>query len=97
MNLLPAETVYIYEDGDLGPRILKRVRRAANDGSDWAAARVGRVKVVIADSGTAAEVLVFSPDESIAKGAEFRYRGTLWVITGARRDSGILVAEPAAH
>jgi hypothetical protein len=55
------------------------------------------VKVVIADSGTAAEVLVFSPDESIAKGAEFRYRGTLWVITGARRDSGILVAEPAAH
>jgi hypothetical protein len=97
MNLLPAETVYIHEDKDLGPRILKQVRRAANDGSDWTAAREGRVTVVIADAGATAEVLVFSPDEPIARGAEFHYRGTMWVITGARRDSGILVAEPAAH
>jgi len=73
------------------------VRRGANDGSDWPAAREGRVTVVIADSGAAAEVLVFPPDEPIAKGGEFNYRGTTWVITGSRRDSGILVAEPAAH
>jgi hypothetical protein len=97
VNLLPAAVVYIYEDGDLGRRIFKRARGAANDGSDWTAAREGRVTVVIADSGATAEVLVFSPDESIAKGGEFQYRGTTWVITGARRDSGILVAEPSAH
>jgi len=52
---------------------------------------------VIADSGSAAEVLVFSPDEQIAQGGEFHYRGTTWVVSGVRRDSGILVAEPAAH
>ena len=97
MNLLPAAVVYIDEDGDLGPRILKRVRRAANDESDRTAARESRVTVVIADSGATAEVLVFSPDEPIEKGGEFHYRGTTWVITGARRDSGILVAEPSAH
>ena len=77
--------------------MLKQVRRAANEGTDWAAVREGREKVVIADSGAMAEVLVFSSDEPIAKGAEFLYRGTMWVITGARRDSGILVAEPSAH
>jgi hypothetical protein len=73
------------------------VSRAAKDGSDWTAAREGRVTVVIADSGATAEVLVFSPDEPIATGAEFHYRGTMWVITGTRRDSGILVAEPSTH
>ncbi|MBD3849657.1 MAG: hypothetical protein IFK93_00065 [Acidobacteria bacterium] len=52
---------------------------------------------MIADSGSTAEVLVFSPDEQIAQGGEFHYLGTTWVVTGARRDSGILVAEPAAH
>lgn len=97
MNLLRSATVYIDRDGDLGPRIFKRVRLAANDGSDWSAAREGRVTVVIADSGASAEVLVFSSDERIAKGGEFRYHGTTWIITGARRDSGILVAEPSAH
>ena len=97
MNLLGAAVVYIDEDGDLGPRIFKRERLAANDGSDWRAAREGRVTVVIADSGATAEVLVFSPDEQIAKGGEFQYRGTTWIVTGARRDSGILVAEPSAH
>jgi len=97
VNLLPAAAVYIDEDGDLGPRNFKRVRRAANDGSEWTAARKGRVTVVIADSGGTAEVLVFPPDEPIAKGGEFHYRGTTWVITGSRRDSGILVAEPSAH
>jgi len=97
VNLLRAATVYIDEDGDLAPRIFKRVRLAVNDGSDWSAAREGRVTVVIADSGATAEVLVFSPDEQIAKGGEFHYRGAMWIITGVRRDSGILVAEPSAH
>jgi len=73
------------------------MRCAANDGSDWTAAREGRVTVVIADSGATAEVLVFPRDEPIAKGGEFHYRGTRWTVTGARRDSGILVAEPSAH
>ncbi len=81
----------------MGPRIFKRERAAANDGSDWAEAREGRVTVVIADSGATAEVLVFSPDEPIAKGGEFQYRGTTWIVTGPRRDSGILVAEPSPH
>ena len=97
MNLLPATSVYIHEDGALGPRIFKRVRVAANDGSGWPAARHGRETVVIADSGATAEVLVFGPDEKIEQGGEFLYRGTIWVVTGARRDSGILVAEPSAH
>jgi hypothetical protein len=81
----------------LVPRVLKQVRRAANDRTEWSAAREGREKVVIADSGAMAEVLVFSADEPIMNGAEFRYRGAMWVIIGARRDSGIWVAEPAAH
>ena len=81
----------------MGPRNLKRACPAASDGSDWTAAREGRVTVVIADSGASAEVLVFPAGESIGRGAEFHYGGTTWVITGARRDSGILVAEPAAH
>jgi hypothetical protein len=53
--------------------------------------------VVIADAGATAEVLVFARDEPVARGSEFSYRGTTWIVTGARRDSGILVAEPAAH
>lgn len=97
MNFLPSVAVYIDEDGDVGPRNFKQVRRAANDGSDRTTAQEGRVTVVIVDSGTTAEVLVFSPDEPIARGGEFNYRGTTWVITGARRDSGILVAEPTTH
>jgi hypothetical protein len=52
---------------------------------------------VIADSGATAEVLLFSPEEELAPGCEFLYCGTMWVITGAGRDSGILVAEPSAH
>jgi len=49
---------------------------------------------VIADSGATAELLVFPSDEWLGRGAQFRYRETVWVVTGHRRDSGILVAEP---
>jgi hypothetical protein len=79
------------------PRNLKSARPLARDGSDWAAAREGRATVVIADSGTSAEVLVFPAGEPVGRGAEFHYGGTRWIIACARRDSGILVAEPVAH
>jgi hypothetical protein len=55
------------------------------------------VTVVIADSGADAEVLVFAPGDAVRMGTEFHYRGTTWVIIGTRRDSGVLVAEPASH
>jgi hypothetical protein len=56
-----------------------------------------RANLVIADWGRAAELLVFPSDEPVAMGAEFHYRGSLWVITGSRRDSQIMVAEPISH
>ena len=77
--------------------ILTGARLEAKDGSDRIDIRDGRATVVIADSGTAAEVLVFPPGESLERGVRFRYRGTIWIITGAHRDSGLLVAEPSAH
>jgi len=52
---------------------------------------------VIADSGTTAELLVFPTADRLRRGSKFRYRETIWVVTGHRRDSGILVAEPSAH
>ena len=81
----------------LGSREFKRLHPMAGEGSNWTAARKGRVTVVIADSGASAEVLVFAPGETVKRGVEFSHRGTMWVVTSARRDSGILVAEPAAH
>jgi hypothetical protein len=97
MNFLPVAAVYTYEGGNLRPRIFKRDRDTADDGSGWSATGRGRETVVIADSGATAEVLLFSPEEELAPGCEFLYCGTMWVITGAGRDSGILVAEPSAH
>ena len=78
------------------PRIIKGALPATKDEREQAR-RQGRSTVVIADSGADAEVVVFPADEMVATGAEFHYRGTVWVITGARRDSGILVAEPLPH
>jgi hypothetical protein len=79
----------------LEPRIFRK--ESADDGSDHSVTRGGRPTVVIADSGAQAEVLVFPPGEAIGRGTEFQYRGTTWIVTGRRRDSGVLVAEPAAH
>jgi hypothetical protein len=59
--------------------------------------RSGKTITVIADAGTTAEVLVFSPGALVFKGARFSHRGTTWVVTGRRRDSGVLVAEPTPH
>ena len=57
----------------------------------------GRSAVVVADSGAAAEVLVFPPAEKMTRGSQFQHQGALWVVTGNRRDSGILVATPVRH
>ena len=78
------------------PRIIKGALPATRKECEEAR-RQGRATVVIADSGADAEVVVFPADEMVATGAEFHYRGTIWIITGARRDSGVLVAEPIAH
>jgi hypothetical protein len=56
----------------------------------------GRSTLVIADSGATVELLVFPSGEPVDCGTRFRYRGTIWEITG-KRDSGILVAEPSRH
>jgi hypothetical protein len=53
--------------------------------------------MVIVDWGPSAELLVFPPEEPVVRGAQFQYRGTLWVITSQRRDSRLLVAEPLSH
>lgn len=78
------------------PRILRRARTLARGGSQRRGAVGGRSRVVIADSGATAEVLVFPPGQQLDRGAVFHYRGANWVITDLRRDSGILVAEPEA-
>jgi hypothetical protein len=78
------------------PRIISSARpRSA--GTPECTRRPGkRSTVVIADSGTAVELLVFPPGEPVDRETCFRYRGTVWKITG-KRDSGILVAEPCRH
>ena len=53
--------------------------------------------LVIADWGPTAELLVFPAGEPVGRGAEFQYRGTIWVVTGSQRDSRIMVAEPISH
>lgn len=58
---------------------------------------VRRSNLVIADWGPTAELLVFPPGEPVDTGARFHYRGSIWVITGRRRDSRILVAEPVTN
>jgi hypothetical protein len=69
----------------------------ASDDSDRITGCDRRGTVIIADSGAEAEVLVFPPGQQVGRGVEFDYRGATWVITGVRRDSGVFVAEPAAH
>jgi hypothetical protein len=59
--------------------------------------RSRRANLVIADWGPTAELLVFPADEPVDRGARFQYHGTIWVITGRRRDSQIMVAQPISH
>lgn len=76
-------------------RIIRGVRPAAGEPGTDDGRRRGRV--VIADSGVAAEVLLLPGGETAGPGVTFHYRGATWVITGERRDSGIPVAEPAGR
>lgn len=59
--------------------------------------RPTRANLVIADWGPTAELLIFPVGERVCRGAEFRYRGTTWIVTGRRRDSRLSVAEPVDH
>jgi hypothetical protein len=81
----------------LEPRILSNGCLSTDEGGESSATIHRRPTVVIVDSGADAEVLVFPPGERVGKGTRFHYRGTTWVITGRRRDSRVLVAEPATH
>jgi hypothetical protein len=78
----------------MGPHVIREKGRRSADGADWNEESGGRSNLVIADSGTTAELLVFPSAGRLAQGSKFRYREILWVVTGHRRDSGILVAEP---
>jgi hypothetical protein len=59
--------------------------------------RIPRRIVVIADTGSSAELLLFSADDSIGPGSLFRYHGGTWMVVSGRRDSGVLVAEPVEN
>ena len=81
----------------MASRIPTHRSTAADTGPDGTKPRSRKSTTVIADLGTTAEVLVFPPGETVREGVEFRHRGMLWTITGHRRDSGTLVAEPSNH
>ena len=78
------------------PHIIGGVQPHSASRQEFIRCRAGRSTVVIADSGATVELLVFPSGDPIARGTRFRYRGTVWEITG-KRDSGILVAEPSRH
>ena len=78
------------------PRIISCARPQSVATPECTRRPAKRSTVVIADSGTAVELLVFPPGEPVDHETCFRYRGTVWKITG-KRDSGILVAEPSRH
>lgn len=59
--------------------------------------RRGRRRLVVADWGSTAELLVLPFEGPVCRGTEFSHGGTRWVITGEQRDSRVLVAEPTSH
>lgn len=78
-------------------RIITGARPHTRADGDLGRLREGLSTPVIADWGTTAELLVFPPGEPVSRGARFHYCGTIWEVTGWRRDSRVLVAEPASH
>jgi hypothetical protein len=89
---------YVYLDRErMGTRLIFGTRPMASSSSDHVTGRDRGGTVVIADSGFEAEVLVFPAEQPVRRGVKFDYRGTTWVVTEERRDSGILVAERVAH
>ena len=81
----------------MGPHVIRESRPRPAEGTDRDGERGGRSHLVIADSGATAELLVVPVKERLDRGSRFRYREIVWVVTGHRRDSGILVAEPVSH
>jgi len=79
------------------PRIISGARPLFPGEGENRALRTARAKLVIADWGPTAEIVIFPADEPVSQGAQFRYRGTIWIVTGHRRDSRIMVAEPVSH
>ena len=78
-------------------RILNGARPHVSSDDDITGSPAWRTNLVIADWGPTAELLMFPAGEPVDRGAEFQYHGTRWVITGRRRDSRIMVAEPISH
>ena len=76
------------------PHVVRGTQPRPANGADRNGERSGRSNFAIADSGVAAELLVFPSGERLGYGVQFRYRETTWFITGYRRDSGIFVAKP---
>ncbi len=81
----------------MGPHVIREKRQRPAEGTKWDGERGRRSNLVIADSGTTAEILVVPATERLALGSQFRFREIVWVVTGHRRDSGILVAEPISQ
>jgi hypothetical protein len=78
-------------------RIISGAHPVSATGQEVLAGHGRRANLVIADWGRAAELLVFPAEEPVGVGAAFRYRGSIWVISGFRKDSNIMVAEPTSH
>jgi hypothetical protein len=78
-------------------RVISGARSVSGTDHDIRGPRARRGKLVIADWGPTAELLVFPAGETVGLGAEFQYSGSIWVITGSQRDSRIMVAEPMTH
>lgn len=78
-------------------RIISGARPLSPVETDRGAPRARRADLVIADWGPTAELLIFPAAEPVGRGAQFQYRGTIWVISGCQRDSRIMVAEPISH
>ncbi len=77
--------------------VIRTVRRVIDQGAAINRAEAARSKLVVADSGDHAELLVLSSGEPVDRGVRFEHQGMWWVVTGRRRDSGVAVAEPAEH
>jgi hypothetical protein len=53
-----------------------------------------RPRVVILDEGPTHHVEVLELPDDASKGDHFRHHGTLWRVTGERRSSQVLIAQP---
>jgi len=78
------------------PYIIGSAQLHSAGGPEYPRRPTGRSTPVIADSGATVELLIFPSGEPVGRGTRFRYRGSIWEITG-KRDSGIMVAEPSRH